>query len=545
MPTFFAAVKDIKDTFRRRAFRAALLAEWAATNPLAGLAFLQAKDKSLIPHLLREWLRIDPQGAINELLRGNNETRGSLLGLLNDIARTAPGRLAEVINALPKPSSKGEASVRVTRDTTVQNAFAAFAEKDLTAARAAAEAVTGDLRTQALAGVAKALAEKDGPAALAWGQSMPAGPARNEILKAALIGMAKNDPIGSLEKIDLVPPGGEENYASDVAALVLAEAGKRDWEGTLRWIQEHPGKLGRFSLNGLMGVLSKRLSAFPADTMRSLEKSGAVVSEVFGNALLNDGYGARVAILDWLDAQPASDFTRSARSSLVNAMAWKEPNVALEYLKKLPDTADNRALFERGAQSLLNGGNQMHQLDEFLANASPTMRPFLIEAGLQFLPQGQFSDPAKWVKYLNEIPEERRGNAVIGLARGWARSDPETALQWSLTLTDPAQRESALGYAAGTWATEDAVDAAHWVNALPAGANRDIGAQVLALSLARSEPETAWTWALSVANADRRRGALQAAYVGLLEKDAGIAQQMLQSANLPPAEVKAIADAMN
>ncbi len=35
----YLAVKEIKDPFRRRAFRAALIAEWATSNPQAALAF--------------------------------------------------------------------------------------------------------------------------------------------------------------------------------------------------------------------------------------------------------------------------------------------------------------------------------------------------------------------------------------------------------------------------------------------------------------------------------------------------------------------------
>ena len=40
LPELYAGIKDIKDSFRRRAFRSALLAEWALTNPQAGLAYL-------------------------------------------------------------------------------------------------------------------------------------------------------------------------------------------------------------------------------------------------------------------------------------------------------------------------------------------------------------------------------------------------------------------------------------------------------------------------------------------------------------------------
>src|SRR5688572_25073193 len=63
MPLLYAAVKEIKDPFRRRAFRAALVADWAAIDPLGALTYLQEKDRGVAEQLMREWLRIDPQAA--------------------------------------------------------------------------------------------------------------------------------------------------------------------------------------------------------------------------------------------------------------------------------------------------------------------------------------------------------------------------------------------------------------------------------------------------------------------------------------------------
>jgi hypothetical protein len=532
LPALYAAVKDIKDTFRRRAFRSALVAEWAATNPQAGLAYLLEKDNSVAGQLIREWLRIDPQAAINALLAGGDKARGSLRGVLSDIARLAPARLAEVLTALPKSESRW--------DTTAQDAFAIFAQKDPEAARAAAEAVSGPLRGQALAGVAKAWAEKDGPAALAWAQAIPVGEARDAALKAALIGWAKTDPGAALDKIDLVPPGGEEMYyASDVGAQVLREAAKRDWDGTIRWLREHPGKLGRSSMDGMQDVLSQRLNTDPTGTLRVLAQSGVPgLDGAFANSLLNDGYAQRDMIWNWLDQQPPSDFTRSARSALLNAVGWKEPDVALEFLEKLPDTADNRLLLENGTRSLLNGGSQMNRFEDLLKKASAKVRPLLLEAGFQYGLQQGVTNPAQWIERLDELPTDRRGNAISGLARGWATLDPQAALGWARGLPDEALRTEALQNAVNGWANTDIYEVSQWANSLPAGIERDIAAANIVSALGNTQPESAWTWALSVTDPTQRNSALQVAYMSLHKKDAAVAQQMLQSASLSPQEVE-------
>src|SRR5262245_10627033 len=99
LPTLYAEVKELKDAFRRRAYRSALLAEWAVSNPQAALAYLSEKDSAMVTQLLREWLRLDPNAAINALLAGNEKQKGNLRSVLNDIARLAPDRLAQVLSS--------------------------------------------------------------------------------------------------------------------------------------------------------------------------------------------------------------------------------------------------------------------------------------------------------------------------------------------------------------------------------------------------------------------------------------------------------------
>ena len=532
-PALFNEIKEMKDAFRRRAFRAALLAEWAALDPMAGITFLLPKDRANIGQLVREWLKLDPNAAVTGLL-ANEKTRGELRGLLSDIARAAPARLAEVVSALPKSTTRG--------DNSTENAFAIFAKNDPASARAAAESVTGPAKTQALAGVAKAWAEAEPAAALAWAQAMPAGDTRDGVLKAVLLGWAKIDPVGALDKIDLVPPGGEEMYfASDVGAQVLREAAKKDWDKTLQWLREHPGKIGAQSLNGMMGVLSQRLGADPSATLRTLSQSGMTgMGMVLGNALLNEGYAQRDAVWKWLDEQPPSDFTRGTRASLLNAMAWKEPDIALTHLEKLADDPANKELLENGTRSLLNGGSQMNRFEELYEKASPGIRSILLENAFTFGFDRSGIDPLKWLPRIEELPPERRGQALAGVARSWAANDPAAATQWALSLTDEQSRTNALSSATATWIQADRYEAASWINSLPAGADRDIATHGLVGALMQNEPESAWTWALSVQGAEQRTRALQLAYLGLRQKDPTIAQSMLQSANLPPEEIKAL-----
>ncbi len=534
-PALYAEIKGMKDTLRRRAFRSVLLAEWAALDPRAALAFLHQADHGMAAQLMREWLRLDPQAAIEGLLASGEKGREDLRGLLSDIARAAPERLAEVAALLPKSNSRW--------DTTAQDAFAIFAAKDPEAARAAAQALRGPLRGQALAGVANALGESDGAGTLAWAQTLPAGEERDAVLKAALIGWAKSNPTAALGKLDLVPPGGDEMaYASDAGAQVLREAAKRDWNSTVAWLKANPGKLGRASLDGLQNVMSERLTADPAGTMHALRGYDMQeLSAVLGNALLNDGYAKRDAIWNWLDEQPPSAFANAARASVLSAVAWKEPDAAFALLEALPDDAGGREALDKSASSLLNGGLTMGRFEDLLAKASPNLRSHLVQAAFQnggYFSSGQ--NPVTWSGLIDELPIERRREATLVLARGWANLDPEAAIQWATSLSAPAEREGAIATAAGVWASKEPYEAAEWIDKLPAGGSRDHATLSLVSAIAQHAPESAWTWALSIGDHQQRMEALATAYRALQGKDAGIARQMLAGANLSPREIQVL-----
>jgi hypothetical protein len=534
LPAIYSDVKDIKDAFRRRAFRSALLAEWAVSNPQAALAYLSEKDTGMITQLLREWLRIDANGAITAMLAGGEKQRGNLRSVLSEIAKLAPERLADVISALPKSQSRW--------DSTALEAFSQFAQKDPEAARRAAESVTGPLRGQALAGVARTWAEKEGEAALKWGQAMPPGEDRDAVLKAVLTGWAKTDPLAALDRIDLVPPGAEENYyGSDVGAQVLREAGKKDWDGTLEWLRDHPGKLGRTSLDGLRDALSHRLAVDPTGTLRTLSASGVPgIDNVLANSLLNEGYAQRDTIWQWIGQQPPSEFSKSARGWVINATAWKEPMAALTLLDQLPDNEENKTVLERGAGSMINGGSQMHRFEEFMEAASPKIREHLLAAAFMYGMHQSVSEPERWVKRIDELPEEKRTNAVQSLARGWAMTDPAAAMNWAMSFPEGPKRDAAFEPVMGAWAQNDTYEVSQWIEAQPQGKTRDRATRGLVGALIESQPETAWSWAMTIGAEGTRLSALQLAYMGMRQKNPKAADQLLESSNLPPQHLEAL-----
>ena len=526
----YSAIQDEKDLFRQRAFRSALIAEWSVSDPRAALAYLLERDGSGAVQLAREWMRRDPQGAISGLIAGGENARGMLRVTLIEIAKVAPSRLVEVLATFEK------AEFRL--NTHALDAFATFAAKDFAAARSVAESAVGGFRGQALAGVAKAWAEKDGAASLAWVQAMPAGEDRDRALRAVLLGWAKADPLAALGRLDAAPPGGVNgSYGDDTGASVLREAAKKDWDATIAWLQDHPGKVGRNSLEGLQDEMTHRLRVDTAGTMRLLA-AGTLpgLDRSFGNALLNDGYAQRDVIWACLEGQPPGEQTTTLRASLFDAIGRKEPAMALSFLDKIADTPENEKVFDGGMQSFINSGD----MEELLGKSSPKLRPKLIEQIIRNGWDTVVADPAPWIERLNEIPAERRDLATRNLAEAWAATDPEAAVRWTSSLPDGKARDGAFGTIASSWAENDPHEAARWVDTLAPGAGRDNASESIVDALVKSDPATAWAWAASIQSPDQRADALRVAYEGLIKKDPGLAEATLASSGLPEAEITAL-----
>jgi hypothetical protein len=271
MPRLYEAISALKDRFRRQAFRAALISEWVQVDAAGGLPFFLGKgrDETQRREFFEEWLARAPRAAVDGLLAGGEGWETMARESLKPIARVAPERVAEIAARLPKAENYW--------DREVQEAFAILGDRDLVSARQAAEGMTGDSREQALEGVAQVWSKSDFNAALEWARGLPAGTDRDEIIRAALVGKASVDPLGALDSIGLVPPGGRyAHFATTTGARVLAEAASADFDLTAGWVAAHPGLLERNDAEGLARAVTDRLNTDAAGFLTARAADGSL-----------------------------------------------------------------------------------------------------------------------------------------------------------------------------------------------------------------------------------------------------------------------------
>jgi len=531
MPAIYKAIADMKDAFRRRAFRAALISEWVQVDPVSGLAFFTGKGPNTDQRrqFFEEWLARDAQAAVDALITSKPGWEEMARACLPEIARRVPSRVAEIASRLPKAESYW--------DTSVRDAFGILAESDLASARKAAESVQGVSREQALSGIARAWARTDSDAAIAWAKKLPEGADRDEVIRAALMGKASVDPVGALELVGTVPHGGRHAYsATTTGARVLSEAAKADFDATLAFVRDHPGQFGRDDMEGLNSAITERLNADPAGFLSRCAADGSLTAlrPTIDTALLNNASGQRTAIWEWLKKQPDCEGVNELRQTVLRGAGFQDPALAMRFAADVPRNAQGDAELEIVARAVFNGGHELHRFDTVFEQAPERLRQPLIDAAFKFLYAGNLDDPQRWIDRLSLMPEASRVRGVESIARAWAQQSPEEAFGWASTLAPGDSRNGAVAAIAATWAKQDATGAADWVASLPVGPERDRSAGSIVLAVAEKFPREAWEWALSIGDdLERSRAAAHAAQM-MAAKDLPTARQWVQTGPFTP-----------
>lgn len=534
MPVIYEAIANLQDPFRRRAFRAALIAEWVRVDAAGGFAFLSTqRDASQKRQLFQEWLALDPAAAVDGLISSGAGWEQMARDSLVEIAKKVPGRIAEIIPHLRESNNN-------FWETNVRDAIAVVATKDLAGARSFAESLTGPHREQALAGVAKAWASHDLNGAIAWAKALPAGADRDEVIRGALLGKAAVDPASALEQVGIVPPGGRQGYfATTTGARVLKEAAKADYDSTVAWISAHRGRLGHDDMMGIADAVSDRLVADPAAFLNrhAADNSLGAILPALNSSLLNEGGGQRAAVWEWLKTQPENGVTKELRQQVLSSAGYQDPALAMKLAVDLPKTQEADEQLRNLASSLFNGGSMLHRFDKLLEEAPERMRQPLIENAFNHLREDTLKEPQRWIERLSLLPEESRTRGTESLARSWAAQAPEEAAGWVNSMPASGARNSAMSAVVSSWAAKDAHGAAEWVSAL-SGPERERSAGTLALALAEKYPRETLEWVMTISDPmQRTHVAAQAARLMAI-RDPAAARQWVEAAPFT-AEMKA------
>jgi hypothetical protein len=145
------------------------------------------------------------------------------------------------------------------------------------------------------------------------------------------------------------------------------------------------------------------------------------------------------------------------------------------------------------------------------------------------------SDLTRATQLFDELSKDSQYSAAAEIASEWADSDPASAAQWALQLTDESVRGNALGQVMEKWTTDDLSAAEDWVRAMPAGTIRDVSLAHFIAAARGTDPERAAGLLTLIADAEERENTASSIVTNWKRSDKVAALRWLQTTPaLPP-----------
>ena len=317
-------------------------------------------------------------------------------------------------------------------------------------------------------------------------------------------------------------------------ARLMEELTPENAPSVLATIRENVGGFESMRYTGMLAYKWGELD--PVNAMKELAKGddrGGRMSQTI--ALTGWASKDPQAAIAWLAASKADDREKEwMTNSIITGMARStDVEGALKYASTLKTEDERSRAAETLAKELIRSGGAEKATAWLNSLSDPDMKRGAFQSVSDQILRGDPAKAAEFVKaYANE---DYARDAVRNVADTLARKDVQSGLAFANDLTGKAQAK-AIGSVVNQWLDADngagAVDAAKYVESLPAGANRDAGARELARQSVRDDPQTAIAWASSIQDVKEKEDTLVDVGRRYMREDPAAAQAWLAQSGL-------------
>ncbi len=205
------------------------------------------------------------------------------------------------------------------------------------------------------------------------------------------------------------------------------------------------------------------------------------------------------AAIAWLAEQKEQPGKEYYTQSIINGLAKSDLKAAVDFAAKQEKADDRTRSAQTIAEEKIKGG-----IDAAATWASNLTDPDMKKGAMQTIAnQMARTDLTKAAEYVKQYANETwASGAVSDVAGRLARKDPQEALAFATSISGPNQavvyRESIQAWVRSGDTGSEA--ASKYVNAMPAGSNRDASASALATSISHDDPTSAIAWSANIAD---------------------------------------------
>jgi hypothetical protein len=301
-------------------------------------------------------------------------------------------------------------------------------------------------------------AELDPAAAAQFALTLPESVIRSMTMRATFGVWLASSPEEAMAWASSLPPGQERSRTIDEVVRALAQ---RDPASAMLLLERFPKDRARDSSS--YNVFSEWAKSDP-----------------------------RAAADYWLKAIPASgQDVNGALAKIASIWARSDPQEAFTWAQKLPEsTAKNSTL------SIIVGAM----------------------AG---------RDPQQAASQVAQLGAASRASAAGEVALQWAQDDAAAAAVWAGSLPEDGARASAFRSIAQTWTGQDLGKVANWLDGLPASESRDAAVSAFTKQVSDSDPEAAVAWASTISDPNTSKVDLERIAITWMGRDEDAASRWI------------------
>jgi hypothetical protein len=436
----------------------------AQHDPDAALEHLlelpSAKASTAFGRIATIWVERDALGALAAAdgmadLAQRNEFKNAVLTVW---ARVDPQALVDYVLALA-PEQRSE----TMRSGNVLQAFSLIEPQR---ALQAAESMQGELGVSIRRAALVGLAREDPLAALGFAEGLPAGNEREQLLRSIATSYGRTDPDAALAWANsLRPPSPsivtsvlaglarvDPNRAIDLMFETLATTGGRDSQALVSLVSN--------------GTLAAEHTAKIADRLLAMRGNRQQLQMLTQMWAQRQPYEAA----RWLLAH-GSDAPRAALGQAAMQLARTDPAAATSYVNTVAPELRGTWISSAAA------GYAQHDARAAAAWVAQFRgEPGYDAAVAAVAGAAAQGDPVMAARLFDAIDVAEAPDApqtANRIASAWAQKDPGAAASWAAALAADDARAMAISAVAATWAPRDAAGARSWALGLPASATRD------------------------------------------------------------------------
>jgi RNA polymerase sigma factor (sigma-70 family) len=323
-----------------------LLTNLSNTDPAAALMYVgtlpqNAQRENNYATVLGVYAQTDPADAmdwLNKNLTGH-ERDAALSGVVSQLAKTDPASAANYYSQMPPGGPRDSITVAIADSLATQDTPAALEwvqnlptdTADTVRSQAMKAVITSWKNLDPVAaahymqnladdptmagpagGVAYAYAQNDGPGALAWAQSLPAGPTQDNAMRSSLTGLAQVDPATAWIKAnDILQAQGTINKQTAINGPTLRQI-------ITAWAETDPAAATLASMN--ITTDGTRINSITAAAASWAEQDPA-------------------GLFTWMQALPAGPERDAAVAQYVTSQAAQDPEAAYKLATSIGDDA--------------------------------------------------------------------------------------------------------------------------------------------------------------------------------------------------------------